>query len=110
MRMSGIAFDEELAQFALAGKRMLSEPELGVLDRAKHDVHQHRFELMRLWEGKHPGQKPFAPSFPQRILDEMKKIYDSVDEGEVSALEIRMMLDNIITMCKSELDDDDDKD
>lgn len=106
MRKAGMALDEEVAQYVMAGRQVATDPASTVLRRLRHDIHEDRFDLMRKWEADHPGQNAFPPPFPQRVLDKLNEIFKLVDSGEVDAMSVSMMLGDIREMCTKELEDD----
>lgn len=101
LRKSGVALDEEMAQFVLGGVEPFSSQVSESLLNAVNQTFAIRRELMTQWEHDNPGKRPYAPSFPERVLPIVREaIRQSLaDDGNPAYL-----LEQLVVMCVKELE------
>lgn len=112
LRLVGASVDEATAQKLLTGKTSLGQPWNDELATLRWEIKDQRMDLMRTWEGEHPGRKPFPEPFAQRQLTALSKILKGLEpeDGhvpewpEVQAA-IRQLRD-LRSACQDELLDD----
>lgn len=103
LRWFGVSLDEEAAQFVLGGLQPFGPTTVPTeaLQEAVNSVLTNRGELMRQWEGEHPGKNPFPPSFPARVLRLANRALEEAYADD-SSPEATLLL--IKEMCEKELD------
>lgn len=106
MKGSGLAFDEEAAQFSLMGLVLVRKQWAGVVETVRHRVFEGRAEAERQWEGEHPGVNPFPAPFPERVYSKLEKLANECATEELMGF--LLPLEEIMEMCRNELRMDDD--
>jgi hypothetical protein len=101
MREVGVSLDEEMAQFILGGVEPFTSQLTEYMVEVVNETFGSKRALMKTWEEEHPNQRPFAPSFPERVLPILREAIRQAlaEDGNPAYL-----LEALVNMCVKELE------
>lgn len=99
VQLIGVRIDTKAAHNILSGFKMFppKHPLGDAVQEIEFDVLRNRHELMRVWEGAHPGENAFPPSFAEVVLAKLRGIDLTDQQGMINAV------NELIKLAESEL-------
>jgi hypothetical protein len=81
VRVQGLSLGEHAAQVVLGGLTafVVDLPEMLLIAARNEVLGQHRRHYMGAWERQFPGKDPYPPSFPEQMLELVRKAIQAVD-------------------------------